>query len=798
MVAAATRSGAKLLPEIDFRASDCGFSAFTSSDVKEQSTLMSIPYSAIMTPRRAMGTELGEQFCQQVALDTSSGIPPLPVRAVLYLVLAAERLAPTHSLWGPYAQSIPAEQDAAILWNDAQLAWIAGSNAHPNILHRQHCARELYAGVQGAAQRMKQRLGGACSLDPALLTWDVFMWAHASFMSRAFPLKVAGEVDDPAHPPPGFSDEGPLGSAFPPGALLPLMDTLNHTPNVPITWQCDKDCLRFVLQCPLPGGAEVMNNYGAKGDEELLVGYGFVLSKGVQGGYMNPHDRIALRLGMAGGQLPAQAAHLLRRCHLDGRYEVGIEGSPPAGLLLHLALVLLADEEDCVQAGSFECLQGLSSAAAAWETMRAQSGPTFVRNVFQRLFLMIQAKLASFPSDTQVPESAENDSGITGPTKGVQGGLITLETLCSRRAGYRAQLARRYLGTQRLLLQGALECAQGGYMSSAREVLAGMQAAQQALMDAAGTQGATTSATQPHIEQTEVVLCEDSNIQTSLAAEIGAGKGAVLASKPTVRADGQCVLAVFPLKYCVVADPAACAQLVPSLHALQDELSDVSLLALQLLGLALHHGRHSTAPAILRAWAQRVSHAFSFTLERAVPGSAEDPSSPLHRIASHSALLRAPRHTPAQDLPDEGRARQLREEALLQYAAVAKPLVRALVRAPLAGGPTGGQKRLREGVAASSVPSKPRPGKELFVNACLAVEELSRVVALGLSDALRVLVPLVCTPTVHDDSGNMWPLHSYARFAESTQSVEIVAVLPDAAVVSTAAQVLLLTNPQVV
>ena len=74
--------------------------------------------------------------------------------------------------------------------------------------------------------------------------------------------------------------------------MLPVLDILNHRPHTPIAWLRLADRVAFVCEPGFAGaaaGAEVFNNYGAKSNEELLLGFGFVLADP-----RNEHDTLSL------------------------------------------------------------------------------------------------------------------------------------------------------------------------------------------------------------------------------------------------------------------------------------------------------------------------------------------------------------------------------------------------------------------------------------------------------------------------------------------------------------------------
>ena len=52
---------------------------------------------------------------------------------------------------------------------------------------------------------------------------------------------------------------------------------LNHKRNQKIDWLMSDNGVAFVSREPISAGSQVFNNYGAKGNENLLGSYGFVL-----------------------------------------------------------------------------------------------------------------------------------------------------------------------------------------------------------------------------------------------------------------------------------------------------------------------------------------------------------------------------------------------------------------------------------------------------------------------------------------------------------------------------------------
>lgn len=81
---------------------------------------------------------------------------------------------------------------------------------------------------------------------------------------------------DPPTPSPPSSTITPTpqkGSNL--GIMLPLFDMLDHKPGHPVQWEASNKRIRFRCVDAIPKGGRIWNNYGPKGNGELLVTYGF-------------------------------------------------------------------------------------------------------------------------------------------------------------------------------------------------------------------------------------------------------------------------------------------------------------------------------------------------------------------------------------------------------------------------------------------------------------------------------------------------------------------------------------------
>lgn len=97
-------------------------------------------------------------------------------------------------------------------------------------------------------------------------SFPAFLWAHVMFTSRGFPYFL------------GDHKARDLNEAM----LLPVFDLLNHNAKTEVKWGVkDEDAavkiFTFKTEQKLRKGDEIWNSYGPKTNEELLLGYGFVV-----------------------------------------------------------------------------------------------------------------------------------------------------------------------------------------------------------------------------------------------------------------------------------------------------------------------------------------------------------------------------------------------------------------------------------------------------------------------------------------------------------------------------------------
>lgn len=175
---------------------------------------------------------------------------PLVKLAFLYEVLTQE-----NSKWAVYFQNLPTYDEIGIptAWNSSELQWLKGSNIYSHVATR----------IQQWDQEWEDLNEYVEDFDWTSFTLEKYHWACAIFMSRSFPARVV------------YQDEKYGSEELNLSMLLPMVDSLNHTHQTAVFWDATKDSFTYSLGYAVSEGSEIFNNYGPKGNEELLMGYGF-------------------------------------------------------------------------------------------------------------------------------------------------------------------------------------------------------------------------------------------------------------------------------------------------------------------------------------------------------------------------------------------------------------------------------------------------------------------------------------------------------------------------------------------
>jgi hypothetical protein len=312
----------------------------TSAHVEEGETIFSIPIECLMHP--AVAFDDRQYGAALAALSLEDGVDD---RTILVFFLAIERSRGKLSNWAPYVNSLPTDVPSPVGWSDAELLHLAGTRLEgavknqrealrqqtevcvPLLLARLQKQLELLDAPSGAAAQERAAAADILAAAERALTPARVAWSRSCVWSRAFSLYINGTKTT---------------------ALVPLGDMLDHFSGARVEWRTDDAAGTFsiVSHQSIPAGGAVYNNYGAKSNEELLLGYGFVLEP-------NQADTLHVQLaanetmdrgdsGEARDREPAAREALLRQCELCSNFFLRLDDPLPAALLDAARMYLLS------------------------------------------------------------------------------------------------------------------------------------------------------------------------------------------------------------------------------------------------------------------------------------------------------------------------------------------------------------------------------------------------------------------------------------------------------------------------
>lgn len=271
-----------------------GVCAYSTRKIIEQpkTPQIKIPHDIIIK------RELADQFFGKSKFNDADN-----VNAGLKLLLSKLKFDPDSTLvnekdlktkFAPFIELLPVgkETGSVFYWNSAELSLLNNTNLGGSFQAKLDALiKEWHSAIKTIEKVPEKDLTfysthSDLSRDELVTeilnvtSWTSFgayLWSSIIFTSRAFPHDI---IDSSCK----------AGQAI----LLPIIDLLNHNSSSKAEWKYEKEAndtgyFSLLSQDLLEEGQEVFNNYGAKGNEELLMGYGFAIDK-------NSSDSIALKV----------------------------------------------------------------------------------------------------------------------------------------------------------------------------------------------------------------------------------------------------------------------------------------------------------------------------------------------------------------------------------------------------------------------------------------------------------------------------------------------------------------------
>ncbi|KAF2720174.1 SET domain-containing protein [Polychaeton citri CBS 116435] len=282
-------NGGYLHPNVQVAADeDNGVHWRATANIQPDTTLSVVPHSLALSYLNALVDDAHPAL--------KSAKKKLCVENIGFFYLMTQYLAREKSFWKPYLDTLP-QPDTGFttpLWFDDpdDTAWLDGTDVyHSSLGRRKVYERYWHEGVALLSQ---------AGIDTEPYTWDLFRWAITIFTSRSFSSRAIAPQDskywaayktnsdgrrqafllDMSHSPAEDLD-------FP--VLFPMQDVPNHHHNAHVDWVFDPGRFSINASDNVEAGGQIWNNYGAKGNDELLLGYGFCIAD-------NPNDSVMLTL----------------------------------------------------------------------------------------------------------------------------------------------------------------------------------------------------------------------------------------------------------------------------------------------------------------------------------------------------------------------------------------------------------------------------------------------------------------------------------------------------------------------
>ncbi|KAJ2080123.1 hypothetical protein H4R24_003291 [Coemansia sp. RSA 988] len=225
-------------------------------------------------------------------------------RALLCAFLIRQRFVCKESFWKPYIDILPQMFHTPLHFTHQELLLLRGTPM-------EYAVDDRLCELRAEHKRVQEAVNATAEEMHRVLDFENYLWAATVVSSRAF-TKALLEVGCADKSDKRRDDQVQGNAGANASVLLPLLDMMNHRPQAKITWLVDSDTgsISFVAGSNVTAGSEVANNYGAKSNEELLLGYGFCASP-------NPLNCYHIKLNYSQDPLFAEKRQILQAGGID-------------------------------------------------------------------------------------------------------------------------------------------------------------------------------------------------------------------------------------------------------------------------------------------------------------------------------------------------------------------------------------------------------------------------------------------------------------------------------------------------
>ena len=270
-----------------FKGSDdeCGGSlgGFAARDFSIGEVLFSIPLSCILSLSNTSDSQI-TGLVREAA--RALGDSKLVTSELLIWLTMIQEVTDERNFFYPFLRSLDRQSPSPLSWSQDLAATLEGTNMSTMTSSFSSIEKHSHFLTEARNWAMKAGRDSSCICAESF-NLESLIWARGHYLARRYPgtfssaesyekSKREDEGDADGHIL--ISDDGRERGMMNLGALVPLLDILNHNPDREwLKFDVSNGCLNVICNYDIKEGSEIFSNYGSLSNEMLLFAYGFCL-----------------------------------------------------------------------------------------------------------------------------------------------------------------------------------------------------------------------------------------------------------------------------------------------------------------------------------------------------------------------------------------------------------------------------------------------------------------------------------------------------------------------------------------
>lgn len=275
---------------------ECGGSlgGFAARNFAIGDVLFSIPLSCLVSISNTNDSKL-TKLVRDAAL--AFGDSKMVTSELLIWLFMIQQLTDSDGHFHAFVRSLDSLSPSPLSWPDNLTATLLGTNM--STMTNSSSSVERHSQFLDDVRIWASENGRDCSLvDANSFNITSLIWARGHYLARRYPGTFSSSESYEKSLMPNTPDaeqidtssDGREQGMMNLGALVPLLDILNHNPEREwLTFKVSDGFLHVICNHPIEKGSEIYSNYGSLSNEMLLYAYGFCLET-------NLDDAVTLQL----------------------------------------------------------------------------------------------------------------------------------------------------------------------------------------------------------------------------------------------------------------------------------------------------------------------------------------------------------------------------------------------------------------------------------------------------------------------------------------------------------------------